>query len=323
MTSPKKKMDWSSLPSETPVKKAKPDDVYSTIYGCRMQGGKGDLSGKYKWKIYCRTLVKNPEAFLTSLNQKLLIGEAKWVDAYTPGTEQTLMIDVFSIPHMRVVEAIVIDLLKNESDSEKSVTIASPKPVSQDKGHMPPDKIDLTLDTVGEREMYLKGPSIYLKDLLAKLEGEWDREAKAVKFMLTEELTKEYIQESLVELCILTGYNLLCAWYKEPCCVPTLHLHSDPHNPDMLSLTELMHLEQQQAEETYHNMMTQAWHQTKQELEYLEWYHEKPILSVLRAVKAFQDMGASREERKIDMCNLLSDAMYWEKWCVHSEWLII
>ena len=51
-------------------------------------------------------------------------------------------------------------------------------------------------------------------------------------------------------------------------------------------------------------------------------HNEKPIVSVLRVLRAFTLMGANRKERKREMCKLMSDNLYWEKWCVDSEWII-
>ena len=320
MASRKQKIDWTTPSAET-VKKAKEDGVYSTIYACKMQNGKGDLSGKYKWKVFCHERIADPEAFINGLNSKLIIGVATWQKGYMDGTPPSLVLDVFSKLNLRVVKDIIIELLQSDTEKNKDVFIHEPHPVKGDKDNIPPDTIELTLQTISDTEMHLTGRSIYLNHAFQRLEGKWDAEVKAVKFNITEELTKDFIIENLQDLCNLTGYTLTIAWYCEPAYVPTLNLQSEPPS-DMLSLTELIELEEAQAQDSYHRRMSLAWHLTKTELDWLEWYNERPIVSVLRVLRALSLMGATREERKGEMCKLMSDNLYWEKWCVDSEWII-
>ena len=103
---------------------------------------------------------------------------------------------MFSKLNLRVVKDIIIELLQSDTEKNKDVFIDEPHPVKGDKDNIPPDTIELTLQTIADTEMHLTGRSIYLNHSLQRLEGKWDAEVKAVKFNITEELTKEFIASS-------------------------------------------------------------------------------------------------------------------------------
>ena len=334
MSQGKRPIDWLSTPKTEAKERDKPS-IFTSIYACKLDRGRGAATGKFQLKVFCKRYVRHPAEFSARIDARMVIGQARWQperEEEQPGGrtkkfDAFLIVDVFSKPYLELIKQFIVEELVAEKVS-KNIVLDDPKPrTALDK---PPEAIALTLSNGAEYEgellnLVLSGDTTYLHEKLVLLGGEYDRSLDQTLFTLNEDCTQAFVTENLQSLCEMAGYTLTVSSLITPSNMPqTTDKATTPLPCAILSHADLI-LEEEDLtnnmQKLEHRANTAAEEKQKLHACYLdiEMATGVPVLDVIDVLGAFAQMGASAGELKHELRKLLLDVDYWLEWCASGK----
>ena len=325
-------IDWTATPTTAKAVRRKAKSVYTSIYQCKHDRGQGAPTGKYQIKYFCADFLKDPEAFSARVAKRLVIGRAQWKPEKHNGRykmQAILLVDVYFKKNLAIVNQIVQEEILAEQVVEQ-ITIDEPN--FRGPEDEPPAEITLTLgDGVQEGDrlvsLFLKGQTQALDEKLVVLGAEYDIDLDAMVIALSQEVTKEFVIENLQNMADLTGYTLNVVGHALSA-RPIQPPGSDNKVPcAILSLSDLIQEEEDLREDCKRRALkanTYAALQTELDacIEACETATGKRVIPVMRVLLEFAHMGATGEELKEELRELISvGSNHWIEWCANSDWL--
>ena len=333
MSEGKRPIDWLGTPKTAAAPRTS-SGIFCSIYACRLDRGRGVMTGKYQLKVYCKRYVQDPEKFSERVDGRMVIGQARWLPereedaggARPRKFDAFLLVDVFNKPYMNLVKRFIVEELIAEKVSN-NIVLDDPRPRTALDN--PPDTIELTLSNGAEYEgellnLVLSGDTTYLQEKLLLLGGEYDKSIDQTLFTLNQDRTQAFVTENLQSLCEMAGYTLTVRSLITPSMPQTTDSAPTPLPCAILSHADLI-LEE---EDLTSNMQKLAYRantaaEEKQKLHAcyidIEMATGVPVLDVIDVLGAFVHMGATKGEVKHELQRLLLDVPYWFEWCASGK----